>query len=159
MGRGRTDIHIPGPVEGLRREDETLEPLLADSGLILQKRRGYRFSLDAIVLADFAARLQGKGKADKKARRATVARFLQEMATVADVLGVFGREPGEYLRARRDLKAARIGLDCARVEELVERRRQARAQKDWETADRLRDELASMGVTVQDGADHTTWAL
>ena len=50
----------PGP-----REDETLEPLLVDRGYILQKRRGYRFSLDAVVLADFAARLYGKAKAGK----------------------------------------------------------------------------------------------
>ena len=53
----------PGP-----REDETLEPLLVDRGYILQKRQGYRFSLDAIVLADFVARLQGKARAGKTVR-------------------------------------------------------------------------------------------
>lgn len=51
----------PGP-----REDETLEPLLADRGYILQKRHGYRFSLDAVVLADFVARLQGRSRAGNK---------------------------------------------------------------------------------------------
>jgi cysteinyl-tRNA synthetase len=110
-------------------------------------------------LAEVNRLLDRGGGIDEKARRATIARFLREMAGIAEVLGVFGRDPREYLRSRRDQKAARIGLDSARVDGIVERRRQARAQKDWETADRLRDELASMWVTVQDGADQTTWTL
>jgi tRNA1Val (adenine37-N6)-methyltransferase len=57
-----------GLPEDLRREDETLEPLLVDRGYILQKRQGYRFSLDAVVLADFVARLQGKTRAGKSTR-------------------------------------------------------------------------------------------
>jgi len=100
----------------------------------------------------------GKG-VDKGLRRRTVARFVGEMAEVAGILGIFGQDPADYLRARRDLKAARIGLDVGRVEQLVEERRQARERKDWETADRRRDELVSMGVTVQDGAEGTTWTL
>jgi tRNA1Val (adenine37-N6)-methyltransferase len=52
----------------LRRDDETLEPLLANGGTILQKRQGYRFSLDAVVLADFVARLQARAQAHKKIR-------------------------------------------------------------------------------------------
>ena len=52
--------------EALRREDETLEPLLAGRGYILQKRRGYRFSLDAVVLAEFVIRLQNKRKVRKE---------------------------------------------------------------------------------------------
>jgi cysteinyl-tRNA synthetase len=35
--------------------------------------------------------------------------------------------------------------------ELLERREQARATKDWAEADRLRDELAAGGWTVRDG--------
>ena len=36
---------------------------------------------------------------------------------------------------------------------LAERRRQARADKDWATADQMRDELAEMGYEVKDAAD------
>ena len=57
-----------GSGEELRREDETLEPLLLDRGYILQKRSGYRFSLDAVVLADFVAQQQGNERAAKTHR-------------------------------------------------------------------------------------------
>ena len=62
-----------------------------------------------------------------------------------------------WLQRRRDLKARRLGLDVARVEDLVARRVVARSAKDWAEADRLRDELVAMEVAVQDGADGSTW--
>jgi cysteinyl-tRNA synthetase len=40
--------------------------------------------------------------------------------------------------------------------ELVNRRNEARANKDWAEADRLRDELVDMGWTVEDGPAGTT---
>ena len=45
------------------------------------------------------------------------------------------------------------------VNALLEDRREARARKDFETADRVRDLLAEHGVQVQDGADGSTWEL
>jgi cysteinyl-tRNA synthetase len=43
--------------------------------------------------------------------------------------------------------------------ELLDRRAAARADKDWVTADALRDELAELGVAVTDGADGQSWTL
>ncbi|MEV0387656.1 cysteine--tRNA ligase [Nonomuraea sp. NPDC050643] len=42
--------------------------------------------------------------------------------------------------------------------ELLEARARARDAKDWEAADRLRDELAEMGVRVSDTSEGQTWA-
>lgn len=41
----------------------------------------------------------------------------------------------------------------AEVVELAEKRQQARADKNWAESDRLRDEIAALGWTVQDGKD------
>jgi cysteinyl-tRNA synthetase len=53
---------------------------------------------------------------------------------------------------RRDLLQA---LGPA-VDELVSARLAARAAKDWKESDRIRDELAVMGVTIKDNKDGTT---
>ena len=45
------------------------------------------------------------------------------------------------------------------VQDLLERRAAARAQKDWAEADRLRDTLAEAGIVVADGAGGSTWTL
>jgi cysteinyl-tRNA synthetase len=45
------------------------------------------------------------------------------------------------------------------VETLLEVRARARAEGDWETADLIRDRLASAGVEVRDSVDESTWVL
>ncbi|MGI9610767.1 MAG: CysS/YqeB C-terminal domain-containing protein, partial [Acidimicrobiia bacterium] len=57
--------------------------------------------------------------------------------------------------------AAALGLELqsdshdvpAEIAELVQKRTQARAAQDWPDADRIRDELAAAGWTVEDSAD------
>lgn len=52
--------------------------------------------------------------------------------------------------------AAAAAVDVAAVEALVARRLEARAAKDWAASDRLRAELAALGVTVKDNKDGTS---
>lgn len=47
----------------------------------------------------------------------------------------------------------------ATVELLIELRNQARANKDFETSDRIRDELAERGIQLKDGKEGTTFQL
>ena len=49
--------------------------------------------------------------------------------------------------------------DRERVDRLVAQRSAARARKDWKESDRIRDELAKMGVVVKDTKDGTTWEI
>ena len=46
-----------------------------------------------------------------------------------------------------------------KVEELLLQRSQARAEKNWSEADRIRDELNEMGVTVKDTPEGPIWDL
>jgi cysteinyl-tRNA synthetase len=56
-----------------------------------------------------------------------------------------------------DLELARAGVDVAEVERLFAERQEARAAKDWARSDALRDQLAAMGVEIQDTAAGSTW--
>jgi len=47
----------------------------------------------------------------------------------------------------------------ARIESLVYLRQEARRQRDFGEADRLRDELSRLGVVLEDTRDGTTWKL
>jgi cysteinyl-tRNA synthetase len=59
----------------------------------------------------------------------------------------------EAWRARRQ---AALGVDPAHVEALIAARREARVSKNWAESDRIRDELAALGVVVKDNKDGTT---
>ncbi|MEY4397341.1 MAG: hypothetical protein RLZZ40_1097 [Actinomycetota bacterium] len=45
------------------------------------------------------------------------------------------------------------------MERIIEQRTEARANKDWSTADRIRDDLDAAGITVEDGTDTTRWSI
>jgi cysteinyl-tRNA synthetase len=51
------------------------------------------------------------------------------------------------------------GVDGAKVETLIKARKAARASKDFAEADRIRDEIAGMGVVLEDGPQGTTWRV
>ena len=45
------------------------------------------------------------------------------------------------------------------MEVLCALRAEAKGNKDWATADLIRDRLADLGVTIKDGKDGTTWSM
>ena len=45
------------------------------------------------------------------------------------------------------------------VDLLISSRTAARARKDFAESDRIRDELAAMGVVIKDSKDGTTWEI
>jgi cysteinyl-tRNA synthetase len=51
------------------------------------------------------------------------------------------------------------GIDAKHVDGLISDRTAARARKDFKESDRIRDELAAMGVVIKDSKDGTTWEI
>jgi cysteinyl-tRNA synthetase len=69
------------------------------------------------------------------------------------LIGIDVRSYARWLRARD------IGAGSAKIESLVAARLEARKQKNFKEADRIRDELAAMGVVLKDSKDGTTWEI
>jgi cysteinyl-tRNA synthetase len=87
------------------------------------------------------------------------------------------RERGEFAASLRLLgflsvsaadwkgrKQQASGVDAKQVDRLIADRAAARARKDFKESDRIRDELAAMGVAIKDGKDAdgkpvTTWEI
>jgi len=57
------------------------------------------------------------------------------------------------------LKRRRPDLDEAKIQALVDARARARASKNFAESDRIRDELAAIGVVLKDSKDGTTWEI
>ncbi|MBQ4569725.1 MAG: cysteine--tRNA ligase [Ruminococcus sp.] len=49
--------------------------------------------------------------------------------------------------------------ESAKIEALIAERTRARAEKDWATADRIRDELKAMGVVLEDTPQGIKWKI
>jgi cysteinyl-tRNA synthetase len=77
--------------------------------------------------------------------RDTVLAALAEMDSVLGVLDLAAR-------------SREVGDDTEeRIRRMVDARNRARAERDFATADRLRDELAAEGVQLEDGPEGTRW--
>jgi cysteinyl-tRNA synthetase len=72
---------------------------------------------------------------------------------VAAMLAVLGLDA-----STRSDGAATVALGVL-VERLVAERNRARADQDWATADRIRDDIDAAGITLEDGADTTRWSI
>jgi len=56
-------------------------------------------------------------------------------------------------------RPASVSVDESKVAGLIEARNAARKAKDFKESDRIRDELAQMGVVLKDSKDGTTWEI
>ena len=84
---------------------------------------------------------------------------LAAASSVRAMMGVLGVDPlDEHWATAGDDSAATSALDVL-VRAELQRRADARAAKDWATADGVRDRLAQAGVEVTDTPDGAQWAL
>ncbi len=73
-----------------------------------------------------------------------------------------GMVVGLMAQSRRKFMQAyprRATVDETKVGSLIEARAAARKAKDFKESDRIRDELAAMGVVLKDSKDGTTWEI
>jgi len=73
-----------------------------------------------------------------------------ELKALGGLLGVLQQAPQAYLRAGSD-------LDESDIEARIAERNAAKKARDFATADRLRDELAALGILLKDTPQGTTW--
>ena len=83
----------------------------------------------------------------EKADKETLTLFEKKLASWLLVFGVDTEK----------LCAQNAGSNDDEIEELVKKRDEARANKDWATSDKLRDQLKEMGITIQDTPQGTRW--
>lgn len=69
------------------------------------------------------------------------------------VLGILQSDAKSFLRQGSE------GIDAAYIDDLIARRKGARADKNWAEADKIRDELAALNVVLEDKDGLTSWRI
>ncbi len=92
----------------------------------------------------------------KAARQATTtadrAAYKAALRDAGALLGLLQEDPAAWFG-----QSTEENQDTAKIQRLVEARWAARSARDFATADRIRDELAALGVEVQDRTDGPAW--
>jgi len=79
------------------------------------------------------------------------------LLAIGKVLGLFATDKVTFLAEQQQLKASNSGLSDAAINALIAAREQARKDRDFLTADKIRDDLVAQGVVLEDAAGGTSW--
>jgi len=96
-------------------------------------------------LANQVNRLRDAGSTEVEAKAAV-------LKGLANVLGLLESDPERFLQS-----AASDDESGEDIDALIEARNQARKDKDWAEADRIRDELDELGIVLEDKDGKTVW--
>jgi len=88
------------------------------------------------------------GRPSGRDARELVSSAIEALRELGGVLRLFQRTPEQWYRALLEVKDT--GLSPEDIDGMIEKRAQARSDKDFESADAVRDELASKGVVLED---------
>jgi len=75
------------------------------------------------------------------------------LRAMGEVLGILQQDPEAYLRGGADSD----GFTDADIAELIAQRQQAKKDRNWAEADRIRDELQAAGIVLEDSPAGTSW--
>ena len=88
-------------------------------------------------------------RAEDEAAAASLGALLRQLG---DLIGILQSNAESYLRG-----GASANDGDAEIDALVAQRNEAKANKDWGTADEIRNKLQEMGIVLEDGPSGTTW--
>jgi cysteinyl-tRNA synthetase len=74
-----------------------------------------------------------------------------QLRYLAGVLGCLQSDPQSFLQSG-------AGDEAEWIEEMIQKRAEAKKAKDFATADAVRDELVAKGIVLKDGPEGTTWS-
>ncbi len=87
----------------------------------------------------------------------TLRLFREEFKTVSDVLGIFDEEPAEFIEQFKQKFLREHDILLADIEKKIAARTEARKNKDYETADRIREELRQQKIMLMDTPRGVEW--
>jgi cysteinyl-tRNA synthetase len=141
-------------VAGLRESQKNLDHWYA---LTADVEPGYLCAdaLDALLddmntPKAFAALHELRGEAVKGAKPAAAC-----LKASARLIGLLQASAASWASFR----PASLALDESKIANLIDARNAARKSKNFKESDRIRDELAAMGVVLKDSKDGTTWEI
>lgn len=101
------------------------------------------------ALAEFFALARSLNKANDSQEIESLA---AQMYAAGELMGLLSADPEEWFAGHVEGQ-----LSADEIEVLIETRNAAKADRDFEKADAIRDQLTEAGITIQDGREGTTW--
>ena len=158
---------VAATLGGEEEADRVAADLGADAQAVLDLARSFEERFLAALADDFntaqalghlfeLVRALNRFTMLKKARKrgGPIAReALRAFDLVKTSIGLLQVDVNTFIDEVKEKRLAAMGVERSEIEDLIARRATARAEKDWSTADTIRDELAARQIVVMDRPD------
>jgi cysteinyl-tRNA synthetase len=98
-------------------------------------------------------------KKQKEALAHSAHAYLEFIRPYSSMMSLFEEQPESFLTFLDDLFIQDRDFSRADVDKLIADRAQARADKDWDKADQVRDQLNAWGIEVFDSPEGVSWSI
>jgi len=78
---------------------------------------------------------------------------------IGAIVGILTQKPALYIRNKNLSTLKEIGIQESDIENLIQKRAEARKAKNWTEADMIRKDLEEKGIFLKDTAEGTTWYI
>ena len=89
----------------------------------------------------------------------TLAKILNNLKEVYKILGLFEQNPEDFIIWMKEKYLKKLNLESIYIEDEINKRAEAKKEKDFETADRIRAELDEKGIILNDTVNGTIWDI
>ncbi len=162
----QAEKHLDGFYRTLLRLEEVDAGLDKTPGDFAREiRKGFEEAMDddfntAKVLSNFfeiAQRINSALPSPKKQQQ--LCGVLAAIKECYGCLALFGAEPQKFIDGLQEKYTVLRNIDKAAVEQLIARRLEFRLAKNWEEADKIKEQLLDMGVVLKDTKDNTEYSI
>ena len=105
-------------------------------------------------------RLWNKALDQDQVKQEDAQKFITIIKGIHDVFGIFGSKASDFLAELKDKAVQDMDVSEEQIHALIKDRLTARQNKDFGTADKIRDDLAAKGIILKDNPDgSTSWTI
>jgi len=135
-----------GAVRGIEVSDEARKAAVGPPALVAALEDDLNTPK---ALAEFFALARALNKTNDENERQGLA---AQMYAAGDLFGLLANDPEQWFAGHVE-----GDLPADEIEALIEQRNAAKAERNFEGADAIREQLKEAGVSIQDGREGTTW--
>ena len=103
--------------------------------------------------------MKSANKSNREKVANTCAKILEEVKKVYGILGLFKQNPIEFTKEMKEKYVSELGIEVSRIEVKITERLEAKKNKNFELADKIREELDNMGILLNDTKEGTVWDI
>ena len=103
--------------------------------------------------------IKSMNKGNKEQTINTLNRILTNLKEVYGILGLFEQIPSEFISELKNKYIKELDITETEIVEKINKRLEAKKNKDFKIADDIRNELNEKGIILNDNKEGTTWDL